>query len=305
MWSRRQILALGGLAALPRLSLAKEAPKAKPMTEIQRTIPSTGEKIPAIGLGSWQTFDVDDVAPVTPVLEKFLALGGRVIDSSPMYGKAEAAIGKMMSALRKANPNTPAPFFATKVWTRGKTDGIAQMKRSLSLLGIPKIELMQIHNLLDWKAHLATLREWKTAGTVKYIGVTHYSHSAFDDLEQIIKTEKIDFVQLPYNVTTRGAEKRLLPAARDAGVAVLVMEPFASGSLFGKVKGKPLPAVATELNCTSWGQLFLKFLLGHPVVTCPIPATSKVKHVEDNLGAMRGPVPDEAQRKAIISAVGS
>jgi diketogulonate reductase-like aldo/keto reductase len=221
-----------------------------------------------------------------------------------MYGKSEAAIGKMMAALRKANPTTPTPFYATKVWTRGKSDGIEQMKRSLALFGIQKIELMQIHNLLDWKAHLATLRAWKAAGTVKYIGITHYSHGAFDELEQIIKTEKIDVVQLPYNVTTRGAEKRLIPAARDAGVAVLVMEPFASGNLFGKVKGKPLPGVAKELACTSWGQLFLKFLLGNPDVTCPIPATSKVKHVEDNLGAMRGPVPDAAQRKAIISAVG-
>jgi diketogulonate reductase-like aldo/keto reductase len=272
---------------------------------ILRAIPSTGEKVPAIGLGSWQTFDVGDVAPITPVIERFLALGGRVIDSSPMYGKSEAAIGKMIAALRKADPKTPAPFYATKVWTRGKADGIAQMKRSLALLGISKIELMQIHNLLDWKTHLATLREWKTAGTVKYIGITHYSHGQFDELERIIKTEKIDVVQLPYNVGERGAEKRLIPAARDAGVAVLVMEPFASGALFGKVKGKPLPAVATELGCTSWGQLFLKFLLGNPAVTCPIPATSKVKHVEDNLGALRGIVPDEKQRKAIVSAVGA
>lgn len=303
MWSRRQVLALGGLAALPRIAHAKDT--TKPMNElILRTIPSTGEKVPAIGIGSWQTFDVDDVAPITPVLEKFLALGGRVIDSSPMYGKAEGAIGRMMAALRKADPNTPAPFYATKVWTKGKSDGIAQMKRSLSLMGISKIELMQIHNLVDWKTQLATLREWKAAGTVKYIGITHYSRGSFDELEQIIKTEKIDVVQLPYNVTDRGAEKRLIPAATNAGVAVLVMQPFASGALFGKMKGKPLPAVAAELGCTSWGQLFLKFLLGNPAVTCPIPATSKVKHVEDNMGALRGAVPDEKQRKAILAAIG-
>jgi diketogulonate reductase-like aldo/keto reductase len=285
-------------------------PASSVSTLLTRPIPRTGEALPAIGLGTWQTFDVDagrpDArAPLRQVLDDFLTGGGRVIDSSPMYGKAQDAIGKMMAALRKADPNTPAPFFATKVWTRGKADGIAQMKRSLALLGIQKIELMQIHNLVDWKAHLATLREWKTAGTVKYIGVTHYSHSSFDDLEQIIKTEKIDFVQLPYNVADRAAEKRLLPAARDAGVAVLVMEPFASGALFGKVKGKALPAVAAALGCTSWGQLFLKFLLGHPDVTCPIPATTKVKHVEDNLGAMHGAIPDDAQRKAIVSAVGA
>ncbi len=303
MWSRRQMLALGALAALPRVGFAQ---KGKAMDDrILRTIPSTGEKVPAIGLGSWQTFDVTDVAPITPVLERFLALGGRVIDSSPMYGKSEAAIGKMMTALRTRDPKTPAPFYATKVWTRGRSDGIEQMKRSLARLGISTIELMQIHNLLDWKTHLATLREWRAAGTVKYVGVTHYSHGAFDELEQIIKTQKIDVVQLPYNVAERGAEKRLIPAARDAGVAVLVMEPFASGALFGKVKGKALPAVATELGCTSWGQLFLKFLLGNPAVTCPIPATSKVKHVEDNLGALRGAVPDEKQRTAILAAVGA
>ena len=309
MWSRRQVLAaglaLGGAAALPRRASAGDGKLAQVTEPILRTIPSTGEKVPAIGLGSWQTFDVADVAPITPVLAKFLALGGRLIDSSPMYGKSEAAIGKMMAALRTTDPKTPAPFYATKVWTRGKSDGIEQMKRSLALFGISRIELMQIHNLVDWKAHLATLRAWKSAGTVKYIGVTHYSHGAFDELEQIIKTETIDFVQLPYNVEDRAAEKRLIPAARDAGVAVLVMEPFASGALFGKVKGKPLPPVAGELGCTSWGQLFLKFLLGNPTVTCPIPATSKVKHVEDNLGALRGPVPDDAQRKAIALAVGA
>jgi diketogulonate reductase-like aldo/keto reductase len=303
MWSRRQVLALAGLAALPRIGFAKD--KAPMSDVILRAIPSTGEKVPAIGIGSWQTFDVDDVAPITPVLERFLALGGRVIDSSPMYGKAEAAIGKMVAALRKADPKSPAPFFATKVWTRGKSDGITQMKRSLALLGIQKIELMQIHNLVDWKTQLATLREWKSAGTVKYIGITHYSRGSFDELEQIVKTEKLDFVQLPYNVADRGAEKRLIPAARDAGAAILVMEPFASGALFTKVKGKALPAIAGELGATSWGQLFLKFLLGNTAITCPIPATSKVKHVEDNLGALRGAVPDDKQRKAIIAATGA
>ncbi|MDB4961085.1 MAG: aldo/keto reductase [Myxococcales bacterium] len=270
---------------------------------ITRKIPSTGELLPVIGLGSWQTFDVSDVTPLTPVLERFLALGGRVIDSSPMYGKSEAAIGTMLAALTKADPKTPKPFLATKVWTEGKQAGISQMKRSMSRLGVSRLDLMQIHNLVDWKTQLATLRDWKQAGTIRYLGVTHYSHGAFDELEKIITTENIDFVQLPYSVTDRAVEKRLLPAALDKGVAVLVMQPFASGGLFGKVKGKPLPAVATELGCTSWGQLFLKFLIGHPAVTCPIPATSKVKHVEDNLGAMRGAVPDEAQRKKILAAL--
>ncbi len=265
-----------------------------------RPIPSTGEQIPAIGLGSWQTFDVAEIAPITGVLKRFLELGGRVIDSSPMYGKSEEAIGKMLAAIAPKE----RPFLATKVWTEGKDDGIAQMKRSITRLGSPaKLDLMQIHNLVDWKTHLATLRAWKDAGTIRYIGITHYASSAFDDLERIMKTEKLDFVQLPYSVASRGVEKRLLPLAAEKGIAVLVMQPFSSGNLFTQVKGKALPPVAAELGCTSWGQLFLKFLLGHPAVTCPIPATSKVKHVEDNLGAMRGPVPDAAQRKAILAAL--
>jgi len=299
MWSRRGFL--GVLAATPVIAHAKEA--AVTTDILTRPIPSTKEKLPVIGLGSWQTFDVDDVKPVQPVIEKFLALGGRVIDSSPMYGKSEQAIGTMMAALRKADAKTPAPFLATKVWTRGKDEGIAQMKRSLQRFGVTKLDLMQIHNLVDWKTHLATLREWKTAGTVRYIGITHYQHASFDEMESILKKEKVDFIQLPYSVAERGAEKRLLPAAADTGTAVLVMEPFASGALFDKVKGKQLPAVAKDLGCTSWAQLFLKFIVGHPAVTCPIPATSKLKHVEDNLGALVGALPTEAQRKQIAAAI--
>ena len=265
---------------------------------IQRPIPSSGEQLPAIGLGSWQTFDTDTVAPLQPVIDRFLALGGRMIDSSPMYGKAEAAIGTMLAAT-----TGPKPFLATKVWTRGQDDGIAQMTRSFERMGTKVMDLMQIHNLVDWRAHLATLRAWKAEGKIRYLGVTHYQHSAFDELEQIVAKEKIDFVQLPYSVTDRAAEKRLLPAAAAHGVAVLVMQPFATGSLMTKVQGKALPAIAVELGCTSWAQLFLKFLLGHPAVTCPIPATSKQRHVEDNLGALHGALPDEAQRKAIIAAL--
>ena len=301
MWTRRRFLgAAAATAALPLFANAKETEK----TITMRAIPSTGEKLPVVGLGSWQTFDVADVSAVTPVLERFLALGGRVTDSSPMYGKSEEAIGKMLAAIKKADPKAPAPWLATTVWTRGKDEGIAQMNRSIQRMGAPaKLDLMQIHNLVDWKTHLATLRAWKAAGTIRYIGITHYASSSFDEMEHIIKTEKIDFVQLPYSVVERGAEKRLLPAAAANGVAVLVMEPFASGALFGRVKGKALPAVAKDLACTSWAQLFLKFIVGHPAVTCPIPATSKVKHVEDNLGALLGPVPTEAQRKQIVASI--
>jgi aryl-alcohol dehydrogenase-like predicted oxidoreductase len=294
MWTRRQLLGAGLVAlAMPRWASAKET------TMIQRTIPSSGETLPAIGLGSWQTFDTDDTTSIQPVLDRFLALGARVIDSSPMYGKAEAAIGKMLAATR----SDAKPFLATKVWTRGKAEGITQMNRSFERMGTKVMDLMQVHNLVDWKAHLATLHAWKKEGRIRYIGVTHYAHGAFDELEQIITKEKIDFVQLPYSAGERDAEKRLLPAAAQHGVAVLVMEPFASGALFGRVKGKPLPAVAGELGCTSWGQLFLKFIIGHPAVTCPIPATRSVSHLEDNLGAMLGAVPDDKQRKAIAAAI--
>jgi diketogulonate reductase-like aldo/keto reductase len=321
MMTRRRVLEVGAGAVLGVAAAALPAPRSMAAPDdavrrderrasppghtaapIVRRIPSSGETVPAIGLGSWQTFDVTDgeVAGVQPVLGRFLALGGRVIDSSPMYGRAEAAIGTMLRRLRTTDARTPTPFLATKVWTTGAKDGIAQMKRSMTRLGVTTLDLMQIHNLVDWKVHLPTLRQWKAAGTVRYIGVTHYQHGAFDDLERIVRTEKIDFVQLPYSVSDRLAEKRLLPAAADAGVAVLVMQPFDSGALFSRVKGKPLPAWAAEIDCTSWAQVFLKFLLGHPAVTAPIPATSKLKHMDDNMGALRGRLPDDALRARIV-----
>ncbi len=301
MWTRRSVLQLGG-AAIAASVLGRRAHAKDPVSSIiTRPIPSTGQQLPAIGIGSYQTFDVKDVGGVRPVLAKFLALGGRVIDSSPMYGRAETAIGEMLGELKKLDPALPDPFIATKVWTRGKSEGIAQMKQSIARLK-STVDLMQIHNLVDWKTQLATLREWKAAGTIKYIGITHYG--SLDQLEAVVKAEKLDFVQLPYSIVERQAEKRLLPACADKGCAVLVMEPFAKGSLFAKVKNRPLPGVASELACTSWAQLFLKFLLAHPAVTCPIPATSKVKHVEDNLGALRGAVPTIAQRDAIVKAFG-
>jgi aryl-alcohol dehydrogenase-like predicted oxidoreductase len=270
----------------------------KPAPLIQRPIPSSGEKIPAIGLGTWQTFDVtgERIAAVKPVLDRFLALGGRLVDSSPMYGNAEAAVGAMLKA---RGGKAVRPLLATKVWTSGADEGVAQMRRSATRFGVKTIDLMQVHNLLDWKLHLPRMREWKRAGTFRYIGVTHYQHGAFAELEQIIRKEKIDSVQLPYSVIDREAEKRLLPAAADAGVAVLILSPFESGVLFRRVKGKPLPSWAADIDCTSWAQIFLKFLLGHPAVTCPLPATAKVSHLEDNLGALRGRLPDEKLRERI------
>jgi diketogulonate reductase-like aldo/keto reductase len=269
---------------------------------LTRKIPRTGEALPVIGMGTWQTFDVPakQRAALVPVLNALLAAGGRVIDSSPMYGEAEDATGDVIARADAAGQ----PFLATKVWTNGEDAGKREMTRSLQRLRVEQVDLMQIHNLLDWETHLPVLREWKQAGKVRYIGITHYAQMAFDDLEHLMQTEQLDFVQLPYNVLDREAERRLLPTAEDTGTAVLVMRPFAEGALFRRVKGKALPEWAAEIDCTSWAQLLLKFIIGHPAVTCPIPATSNVRHMADNLQGGFGRVPDEVLRQKIVKAVG-
>jgi diketogulonate reductase-like aldo/keto reductase len=266
-----------------------------------RAMPRTREAIPTIGLGTWQAFDVDAAgrAPLVAVVREFLAAGGRVIDSSPMYGRSEAVVGDVLAELGAIG----APFLATKVWTRGRREAVAQMAESRRRMRAERIDLMQIHNLLDWQTHLPVLREHKRAGSIRYLGVTHYAHSSFAELERLIRGEQLDFVQLPYNLADRAAEARLLPAAADTGTAVLVMRPFEEGALFRRVRGKPLPGCAAELGCTSWAQIFLKFILGHPAVTCPIPATSDPTHLADNLRAGFGPLPDPAQRRAMIAAL--
>ncbi|MBC8072668.1 MAG: aldo/keto reductase [Deltaproteobacteria bacterium] len=266
-----------------------------------RAIPASGEHLPVIGLGTWQTFDVGDGeaerAPLREVLQTFEGAGARVIDSSPMYGRAEAVAGTLLAA-----SSQPA-FVATKVWTRGKARGIEEMQRSMRLLG--HVDLMQVHNLLDVRTHLPTLRAWKAEGRIRYLGVTHYQLGAFDELEQMIREEQLDFVQLPYSVRVREAEHRLLPAAQAAGCAVLVMRPFEEGALFDAVRGKAVPEWAAELECASWAQLFLKWILGHPAVTCPIPATANPKHLADNLRAGFGPLPDAEQRARLQTELGA
>jgi diketogulonate reductase-like aldo/keto reductase len=284
-----------------------------------RPIPRTKEAIPTVGLGTWQAFDADAAgrAPLVEVVKQFLAAGGRVIDSSPMYGRAEAVVGEVLAALGAIG----TPFLATKVWTRGKREGIAQMEQSRQRMcgersagagsRVPDgagvracgIQLMQIHNLLDWQTHLPVLRDMKQAGVIRYLGVTHYAHAEFSQIERLMRTETLDFIQIPYNVADRAAEARVLPAAADTGTAVLVMRPFEEGGLFRRVRGKPLPGWAAELDCTSWAQLFLKFIIGHPAVTCPIPATADPVHLADNLQAGTGRLPDAAQRRAIIAAL--
>jgi diketogulonate reductase-like aldo/keto reductase len=259
---------------------------------LTRAIPRTGEPLPVIGMGTWQTFDVAESR--TDVVRALFAGGARVIDSSPMYGRAEQVTGDALAAIDGAKP-----FLATKVWTTGKPAGIDQMKRSFQRLRAPVIDLMQIHNLLDWQTHLPVLREMKAAGRIRYLGVTHYQHDQFATIERLVRDEQLDFIQIPYSIVDRIAEARLLPAARDTGTAVLVMTPFETGALFRRVRDAPLPMLAAELGCTSWAQLFLKFVLGHPAVTCPIPATAKPEHVADNARAGTGPLPDESQRNAL------
>jgi aryl-alcohol dehydrogenase-like predicted oxidoreductase len=303
--SRRDVLRwtaiAGGVACLPsRSSATSPAPAGGSMNT--RPIPRTKEAIPTVGLGTWQAFDVDAAGRERQreVMKLFLAAGGRVIDSSPMYGRSESVVGDVLDDLGA----TATPFFATKVWTRGKREGMAQMEQSRRRMRAKRIDLMQIHNLLDWQTHLPVLREMKQAGTIRYLGVTHYAHGEFAQIERLMRTEMLDFIQIPYNLADRAAEARILPAAADTGTAVLVMRPFAEGALFRRVKGKPLPSWAAELDCTSWAQVFLKFIIGHPAVTCPIPATADPRHLADNIKAGTGRLPDATQRQTMIAALG-
>lgn len=299
---RRRFLALGGGVVLSAGIARALAARPGDHAMLTRPIPSSAEPLPVIGLGTWQTFDVaDDAAaraPLREVLRAFFAAGARVLDSSPMYGRSEGVVGDLL----RGTPWAARAFVATKVWTSGREAGIAQMEESERRMG-GRIDLMQIHNLLDWRTHLPTLRAWKEAGRIRYVGITHYSSDAFDEMERILRTERVDFVQLPYSVETREAERRLLPAARDTGTAVLVMRPFERGSLLRDLRRRPLPAVARELAVTSWPQLLLKWILGHPAVTAPIPATANPRHMEDDLLAGLAPLPDERMRAKIAAAV--
>jgi aryl-alcohol dehydrogenase-like predicted oxidoreductase len=271
---------------------------------IARRIPSSGEAIPVIGLGTSGSFEVGeseaDRAPLKEVLDAFFAAGGRLIDTSPMYSTAERVLGSLLTPTMHGRA-----FLATKVWTRGERAGIEQMTRSAELLKTPRLDLIQIHNLLDLDTHLKTLRQWKEEGRVRYIGITHYTVSAHEDLARVMGREKLDFVQFNYSPLTRDAEKRLLPLAADRGVAVLVNRPFEDGALFERVRGKPLPSWAADIDATSWGQVALKFIAAHPAVTCIIPATGKVNHLQDNLGGGRGRLPDTRQRDEIARAFGT
>jgi aryl-alcohol dehydrogenase-like predicted oxidoreductase len=270
---------------------------------LTRPIPSTGERLPVVGLGTWQTFDVgsdaSSRAPLLEVLRELFAAGGRLIDSSPMYGRAEEVTGDLLATLR---PEV-APFLATKVWTHGKEAGEAELRTSMERMRTKRMDLFQVHNLVDVDTQLATLRAWKAAGRVRYVGITHYTPSAFPELERLVRSERLDFVQLAYSLATRDAERRLLPAAAETGTAVLVNRPFEEGALFAAVRGKPLPPWAAELGCAAWSQVFLKFILSHPAVTCVIPATANPAHLRENVRAGFGPLPDDALRRRIADAL--
>jgi aryl-alcohol dehydrogenase-like predicted oxidoreductase len=265
---------------------------------LKRAIPSSGELLPVIGLGTWRSFDISEGAAErssrTDVLNALFDMGGSVIDSSPMYGAAERVVGDLLTDY------SDDAFVATKFWTEGKQHGIDQMCRSMELLSVDVIDLMQIHNLVDWRTHLSTLRDWKEQGLIRYIGITHYTTRAFDQLESIIASEKIDFVQPPYSLALRDAEDRLLPLAADKGVAVVVNRPFDGGSMFGPVRGKELPDWAKEFDCGSWAVFFSKYLLGDPAVTYLIPATGTPSYMADNLAAGKGSLPDVEMRRQIV-----
>jgi diketogulonate reductase-like aldo/keto reductase len=268
---------------------------------LTRRVPSTGEAIPVVGLGTWQTFDVGPSpaarTPLEDVLGAFVELGGRLVDSSPMYGRSEEVVGDLAAKLGLQ----PKLFLATKVWTSGKAAGIRQMEESTRKLRSNRIDLMQVHNLVDVDAHLATLEGWKRDGRVRYVGVTHYMAGSHEAVARLIASKPVDFMQINYSVGERDAERRLLPLAQERGAAVIANRPFAGGDLFRRLRQKPLPAWAAEIDCDSWAQALLKFVVSHPAITCAIPATSRAAHLRDNMKAAYGRLPD-AKLRARIAA---
>jgi diketogulonate reductase-like aldo/keto reductase len=292
-----------GLGGTGRGQQAEQTPAAPPAGNRMRTraIPASGEPLPVIGVGTWQTFDVGagdaERAPLKETLQVLFAAGGSVIDSSPMYGRSEQVAGDLLAQLHAHE----RAFVATKVWTRGREEGIRQMRRSMQLLRDRRIALMQVHNLVDWRTHLDTLRAWKSEGVIRYLGVTHYTSGAHDELEAVMRSEKPDFVQLNYSLADRAAERRLLPLAADRGIAILVNQPFGGGGLLRDLANVPLPQWAADIGCDSWAQALLKYVLGHAAVTCVIPGTSKPRHMADNCRAGTGVLPDDAMRRKMAA----
>ena len=274
---------------------------AQPVTPLlTRKAAAAGVTLPVIGVGTWQTFDVARNAPergeLKEVLRTLVQAGGSVVDSSPMYGRAEEVVGDLAQEAAVLG----SLFLATKVWTRGQAAGIAQMEQSARLLRSPRIDLMQVHNLVDWRTHLETLKAWKSAGRLRHIGITHYHSGAYDELMSVMRSREFDFVQFNYSMAEREAEARLLPLAAELGIGVIVNRPFSQGDLFPRVQGKPVPPWAAQFDCSSWAQFFLKWILSHPAVTCVIPGTRRVVHMHDNLGAGRGRLPAAGERARML-----
>ncbi|HEY5824386.1 MAG TPA: aldo/keto reductase [Cyclobacteriaceae bacterium] len=291
--SLQHLAALGLLPLMPSSLLNSDKIATRP-------IPKTGEQLPIVGVGTWETFDVDKNAQDLQLLRDLLKVltdkGGKIADTSPMYGFAEKTLGDLSTELELNNKM----FLATKVWTQGKEKGIEQMNNSFALLQRKQIDLMQVHNLMDWQTHLKTLRDWKEKGKIRYIGITHYQESAYGELENILRTEPIDFLQVNYNVNDRVADQRLFPLAQEKKVAIITSQPFGYGKLFQRVKGKSVPTWASEFDCKTWAQFFLKFNLSHPAVTCVIPGTANPDHMLDNIMAGFGKLPNEKQREMMI-----
>ncbi len=298
--TRRGLMRLAGSAML-----AGVAPRswARAPALLQRTVPSSGESIPSLGMGTWITFNVGNSMPLRlqrlDVMRAFLELGGGMIDSSPMYGSAQDVIGFCLGRLEAPS----AMLSATKVWTRGRDDGIAQMERSMRRWGVDTIDVMQVHNLVDWRTHLDTLADWKAAGRIRYVGITTSHGMRHDAFEDIMRSRHLDFVQFTYNVLDRRAEARLLPLAADRGIGVIVNRPFQGGRLFDKLAHRPLPDFAGEIDCETWAAFFLKFVISHPAVTCAIPATSRVDHMGENMRAGVGRQPDAPLRRRMVDYV--
>jgi len=296
--SRRQFLGVAGVLAaglvLPDEMFAESG-------QISKVIVKTGEKLPVIGMGTSRTFDAigntELLTRLQQVTQTFFDMGGGMIDSSPMYGSAQEVIGELLPGVaRETNL-----FAATKVWVQGKEQGLEQMEVSRQQWGIKRFDLMQIHNLIDWETHLETLKQMKAEGKIRYVGITTSHGRDHNELINILKKHDFDFVQLTYNIGNRDVESPLLSIAQEKGIAVIVNRPYQRGALFHQVKGKSVPTWAQEFDCTSWGQYFLKFAVSHPAVNCAIPATSKVKHMQDNMQAGRGRLPTAKQRTQMVS----
>jgi diketogulonate reductase-like aldo/keto reductase len=272
---------------------------------LMRTIPSSGEKLPVIGLGTWNAFDVDltpeNRRQLEEVMSLFVKRDGRVIDSSPMYGPAEGVIGELATKLRLRD----SLFIATKVWTSGKQAGIEMMERSMDRFQTKRIDLMQVHNLVDVETQMSSLREWKAKGRIRYTGITHSQARGFYEVERSMRSQKPDFVQINYSLMEPGAAQRILPLAQELRMAVIINRPFGGGGLFSRVRSKPLPDWAAEIDCRSWAQFFLKWIIAHPAVTCVIPATNNPRHMEDNMAAGLGRLPDTKMRQRMLEIASS